>query len=258
MVPIPQTRRWPSTAVPNIMLSLVEFARLRHLETGAHLCRMSHMVGLLALHHGFADQQIDIIRASAALHDIGKIAIADAILNKAGGLDGDEWRIVKQHPAVGAALLPTSRSPLMRCARQVALSHHEHWDGSGYPHGLNGESIPLPARMVTLCDQYDALRSVRPYKPAYDHATACRILFEGDDRSRPEHFDPRLLELFRRVHPHFETLWQRMQERGPVAPRKPRSSRLQEAVSQPALGDEVAGRGGNRLDLPAQSMDQDG
>ncbi len=194
----------------NVVLSWVEIARLRHLETGAHLCRMSHLVGVLAFHQGFAREQIDMVRAAAALHDIGKIAIEDAILNKSGTLDTDEWEIVKQHPAVGAALLPTSLSPLMRCAGEVALSHHECWDGSGYPHGLRGEDIPLPARMVMLCDQYDALRSARPYRLADDHATACRILLEGDDRTRPEHFDPKLLELFRRIHPHFEALWRRL------------------------------------------------
>ncbi len=215
MKPLFKTYRQPAAfRSRNVVLSLVEIAKLRHLETGAHLCRISHLVGILALRSGFAREQIGMVRAAAALHDIGKIAIADAILNKSGALDGDEWEIVKQHPLVGAALLPATLSPLMRCARQVALSHHECWDGSGYPYGLRGDGIPLPARMVMLCDQYDALRSARPYKPAYDHATACRVLFDGDDRTRPEHFDPRLLDLFHRVHPHFEALWQRLHEPG--------------------------------------------
>ena len=204
----PLTKQGPSTAGLDIVLSLVEVARLRHLETGAHLHRMSHLVGILALHWGFDTEQVRVLRASAALHDIGKIVIADAILNKPGTLDAGEWEIVKQHPVVGATLLPASLSPLVQCARQVALSHHERWDGSGYPHGLRGTQIPLPARMVMLCDQYDALRSTRPYKPAYDHATTCQIIFEGDDRTRPEHFDPKLLEIFRQVHPRFEALWQ--------------------------------------------------
>ncbi len=196
------------------VLSLVQIARLRHLEIGAHLCRMSHLVGILALHRGFTREQVAMIRASAALHDIGKIVIAEVVLNKAGPLDPEEWQIVKQHPLVGAALLPSSPSPASQCARQVALSHHERWNGSGYPHGLRGEDIPLPARMVMLCDQYDALRSARPYKPPYDHATTCRILLEGDERTQPDHFDPQLLDLFRHIHPHFEILWGRLEGAG--------------------------------------------
>ncbi len=208
-------RRQASIGALDVVRSLVRVAQLRHLETGAHLCRISHLVGALAFHRGFARQQIEMLRAAAALHDIGKITIADAILDKPGPLDADEWRVVKRHPLSGAALLPRSLSPLLQYARQIALCHHERWDGSGYPHGLRGEGIPLPARMVMLCDQYDALRSARPYKPAYGHATTCRILFEGDERTRPGHFDPRLLALFRRIHPHFESLWRRCAQTPP-------------------------------------------
>ncbi len=197
-----------------VMVSLVQAVRLRHLEIGAHLCRISQLAGVLAVHQGFNREQGAMIRASAALHDVGKFAIAEVVLNKTGPLDSAEWQIVKQHPLVGAALLPNPRSPAARCARQVALSHHERWDGSGYPHGLRGEDIPLAARMVMLCDQYDALRSARPYKPAYDHATTCQVLFEGDERTRPGHFDPRLLDLFRRIHSHFEALWLRFEGGG--------------------------------------------
>ncbi|MEM7350274.1 MAG: HD domain-containing phosphohydrolase [Acidobacteriota bacterium] len=179
-------------------------------ETAEHLGRISHLAALVATHHGLSRSDVELIRAAATLHDIGKIAIAESILNKPGPLDAAEWELVKQHPVIGAELLDGALSPLLCCAQEIALSHHERWDGSGYPHGLRGAAIPLSARIVMLCDQYDALRSIRPYKPSFDHPTACQILLHGDERTRPEHFDPRLLALFERIHPRLEALWGRL------------------------------------------------
>ena len=113
---------------------------------------------------------------------------------------------------IGARILAGSPSPLLQRAHEIALTHHENWDGSGYPRGLVGEAIPLAGRLVMLADRYDALRSERPYKEAYDHRKTVEILFRGSsDRTRPEHFEPRLLELFARIHPEFDAIWRTWQ-----------------------------------------------
>ena len=146
------------------------------------------------------------------MHDIGKIGVPDAILRKPEPLDEAEWKIVKTHPAIGASLLQGSVSPLLEVARQIALTHHENWDGSGYPRGLQGEDIPLAGRIVMLVDQYDALRSPRPYKLAFSHAKSYDIILHGDGRTRPEHFDPRLLDAFHSMHHELETIYDRLSD----------------------------------------------
>jgi len=146
------------------------------------------------------------------MHDIGKLGVPDAVLHKEGALDGREWEMMKRHCAFGASLLKGSASPLLETAREIALTHHERWDGTGYPQGLRGEEIPISGRIVMLVDQYDALRSQRCYKPPFDHETTRRILLEGDNRTRPEHFDPRLLDAFSALHRELKAIYGRISD----------------------------------------------
>lgn len=137
------------------------------------------------------------------MHDIGKIGIPDSILLKPGGLAQDEWKIMKGHAAMGAQILGNSKSPHIQMGAEIAQNHHERWDGGGYPSGKQGEAIPLAARIMNVCDIYDALRSKRPYKPAFDHLKAVDIISRGDGRTRPEHFDPVILAAFQECHTVF-------------------------------------------------------
>jgi putative two-component system response regulator len=156
---------------------------------------------------GYVAEEAQHLAEASKLHDIGKIGIEDAILRKNGPLTREEWALMHQHTVIGAELLSGSPSPLLQRAERIALHHHERWGGTGYPYGLRGEEIPLEARIVMLCDQYDALRSVRPYKPAFEHAVVCDILLNGDGRTHPQHFDPKLLRLFRDLQSRFQRIW---------------------------------------------------
>jgi putative two-component system response regulator len=170
-------------------------AESRDHETGVHITRMSRLCSRLALAAGATPMEAELLLQAAPMHDVGKIAIPDRILRKPGKLEPDEWEIMKSHAAVGAELLAGSRSPVVQLGESIALTHHERWDGSGYPRGLRGEEIPFPARVVAVCDVFDALISDRPYKEAWSVDRAL-------DEIRAEsggHFEPRLVEAFEAV-----------------------------------------------------------
>jgi HD-GYP domain-containing protein (c-di-GMP phosphodiesterase class II) len=175
-----------------VVRRLSHAAESRDHETGVHITRMSRLCSRLALAAGATPMEAELLLQAAPMHDVGKIAIPDRILRKPGKLEADEWEIMKSHAAVGAELLAGSRSPVVQLGEQIALTHHERWDGTGYPRGLRGEEIPFPARVVAVCDVFDALISDRPYKEAW---TVDRALAEIKGESG-EHFEPRLVEAF--------------------------------------------------------------
>jgi len=181
-------------------------------ETGEHIQRLGHYSRVLALEVGLAECEANMLLTAAPMHDLGKIGIPDRVLYKEGPLNEEEWRIMKQHPEIGARLLEGSRSPLIELARIIALGHHERWDGTGYPMGWKGDEIPMAARIVAIADCYDALRSRRPYKPALTHEQACKIIIHGDGRTAPEHFDPLVLEGFVHVRKDFSDIWDSIQD----------------------------------------------
>jgi putative two-component system response regulator len=151
------------------------------------------------------------IRRAAPLHDVGKVGIPDAILLKPGPLDHAEFEIMKTHTLIGAVALQAvadkyPKNNFLNMGVCIARSHHERWDGTGYPDGLAGEAIPLVARIMTMADIYDALRSKRPYKEPFTHEQTCRIIIEGDGRIKPEHFDPLVLEAFKSVEAEFDRI----------------------------------------------------
>lgn len=161
-------------------------------ETGLHVIRMSHYSRVLALAAGFSEAQAEELLNAAPMHDVGKIGIPDAVLRKPGKLDGEEWEVMKQHAQIGADIIGEHPSGLLRMAREIALNHHEKWDGSGYPRGIGGAEIPVEARIIAIADVFDALTSELPYKKAWPVEEAVQLLREQSGR----HFDPELVELF--------------------------------------------------------------
>ena len=207
------------------LIALSRLAEYRDEETGNHILRVSRYCRVLAVElvrHPELGAAVDgdfveNIHRASPLHDIGKVGVPDGILLKKGPLTPDEWVVMKGHTTLGARALQAvlDRCPGNRFVRmgvEIAGSHHELWDGSGYPAGLAGEAIPLPARILTVADQYDALRSLRPYKPAFDPARTFEILTKGNGRTLPVHFDPRVLAAFERLAPEFDGIYDELKD----------------------------------------------
>lgn len=177
-------------------------------DTGNHIIRVGEYSALIAEKLGMSEKFICIIRIQAQMHDVGKIHIPPEILKKPDKLTSEEFNIVKKHPIYGGKILGDHIRLTM--AKTIALTHHEKWDGSGYPYGIKGEQIPVEGRIISIADIYDALRNPRVYKLAFDHETTCRIITEGDDRIMPHHFDPQILNAFKQVAPKFNETYERM------------------------------------------------
>lgn len=191
------------------MFSIMRAAEFRDKETGKHIHRIAFYCKELAIDLGMPSEFVDTIYHASPLHDVGKIGIPDHILLKPGPHTPEEWEIMKTHAALGNNILGQGRSssPFTIMGAEIALNHHEHWDGSGYPNGLQGEDIPLSARIMIIADVYDALRSKRPYKPAFTHEHTMQIMLEGDGRTSPTHFDPMVLVSFKRLSERFRQIF---------------------------------------------------
>ncbi|MBP0445228.1 HD domain-containing protein [Roseomonas sp. SSH11] len=178
--------------------SLAAAERLRSRKLLDHEERVGRLCGVLGGLLGLEAGHVEVLAFTASLHDIGKLVIPESVLSKPGRLDEEEWRIMRRHSAFGAEILRESGDPVGMLAADIALQHHECWDGSGYPDGLRGTGILREARIAGICDVYDAIREERPYKAPVCHEQAMRLILEGDANGRtlPAKFDPELLGVF--------------------------------------------------------------
>jgi response regulator RpfG family c-di-GMP phosphodiesterase len=179
-------------------------------DTGNHILRVGDYCAVIAEGLGMPEKFVEDVRVQATLHDVGKIHIHPDILRKPGKLTPEEWVEMEKHTVYGTMIIGIHHRLII--ANKIAASHHERWDGGGYPQGLKGEQIPIEGRMLKIADQYDALRNERAYKPAFDHATTYKIIVDGDGRTLPAHFDPEMLRIFIKLHGRFEEIYERQKD----------------------------------------------
>lgn len=178
-----------------VLSRLATAAEYRDDDTGEHTWRVARVSASMARELGWAARQVELFQEAARLHDVGKVGIPDAILLKPGRLTQEEFTVMKGHAAIGGRIMSDGSSSLLQLAQEIACSHHERWDGSGYPTGLGGEAIPISGRIVAVADVYDALTSERPYKLAWSHEDALKEIRNQSGRQ----FDPEVVEVFLRI-----------------------------------------------------------
>jgi HD-GYP domain-containing protein (c-di-GMP phosphodiesterase class II) len=190
--------------------ALARAAEANDEDTFTHISRINQYSAVLARSMGLDSQFIEDIGYMAQMHDVGKIQVDASILRKNGRLTSEEFEKMKLHTVYGARII--GDHPRLRMAKEIAMSHHEKWDGSGYPLGLGGEEIPLSARIVAIVDVYDALRSRRPYKEPQSHDSAMEIITHGDERTVPTHFDPVIKSAFVKINKKLDDIYRENEE----------------------------------------------